>query len=398
MKPPTTTTNTCSFAVTSRQRPSHWRVFRSFALCLLLLLETTGCSGPTSDNVGTNFRSAWIANHAKMATPYEDVHNAADRNEFIDEFVAIKNIQFHNLVKSLRRGVSGGSLAADGSRLILDGLAATTGGAAVKAGLAAASAGITGFSGSVKKDLLFDQALPSFFEKMEELRANKLADITRKKRLSITEYTRSEAYNDVEEYGMNGTFDAALRALNVQTGQSAAMASASLSREKGDDVSAAAARRGSGGSSVVPEEVTPRKTQKVSKKTIETLRDARTRLKKNEVPIVDFIRLLDEVPKLKSATTDQKTAIFQAVADKAKTVQGAPPVKATFDSLNDHFQESKSLEEQTDMQKTLIDQLNRYLPKETPQRSIIPQSSPPSLLPPIPQQPEKPAKSGNTNS
>jgi hypothetical protein len=211
------------------------------AACVILLLATTGCVGPVQDKVGTNFRSAWIASRAGLATPYADYPNSqGGRNAFIDDFVSVKNIQFHNYVAAIRRGSSYGELAADGSRLVLDSLAAITGGAGTKAALAAASAGITGFSGSVKKDVLFDQAIPTFIQKMEELRANKLADITNKKKLSINEYSRSEAYNDVEEYGANGTFDAALRDINTKTGQAAATAKSELSTAKGDTVSAAA--------------------------------------------------------------------------------------------------------------------------------------------------------------
>jgi hypothetical protein len=301
----------------------------------MMLLAATGCSsGPKSDTVGTSFRTAWIAKHTtKMATPYENVKTEQDRNEFIDEYVAIKNIQFHNLVKSLRRGASFGNLTADGSRLILDGLAATSGGATAKAGLAAASAGITGFTGTVKKDLLFDQALPSFFTKMEELRANKLADITRKKSLSIKEYTRTEAFNDVEEYGTNGTFDAALRALNVQTGQSAALASSSLSHEKGDDVSAAAADRGSGIETPVPAVVAPRKTQQITQAEHDAKVEAAIKRAKESAERLTFnkaLGIIDEV----TDSSKQKVA-YTAIANIA-----GPQAKPNFASLNKIFVDS----------------------------------------------------------
>jgi hypothetical protein len=204
----------------------------------------SSCVGPVQDSVGTDFRAARIAHYAQIAaqlgTPYADVDSKERRNQFIDEFVAIKNLQFHNYVTAIRRGTSYGQLTADGTRLVLDSLAALTGGLAVKSALAAASAGVTGFTSSIQKDVLFDQSVPTFIAKMEELRANKLADIINKKDLSIAEYTPSQAFNDVEEYGADGAFDAALQSINVQVGRAAAQAKADLSEAKGDTISAAA--------------------------------------------------------------------------------------------------------------------------------------------------------------
>jgi hypothetical protein len=219
-----------------------------------LLLAATACTGPVTDKVGTNFRASWIASRAQYDKPYGGYpESRAGRNEFIDDFVSVKNIEFHNYVAAIRRGTSYGQLGADSSRLVLDGLAATTGGAEVKSALAAASAGITGFSSSFQKDVLFDQALPTFIEKMEELRSNKLADITNKKELSIEKYTLSEAYSDVEDYGADGTFDAALRDISAKTGQAASAARSALATAKGDKVSAAA----SGGGAVQPAPLPP---------------------------------------------------------------------------------------------------------------------------------------------
>ena len=204
----------------------------------------SSCVGPVRDSVGTDFRAARIAKYAQLVTqygtPYYDVTTREERNQFIDEFVAIKNLQFYNYVTAIRRGTSFGNLTADATRLVLGGLGALTGGVAVKSALAAASAGVTGFTSSVQKDVFFDQSVPTFIAKMEELRANKLADIINKKSLSFADYTPSEAYNDIEEYGTDGTFDAALQAINVQVGRATAQAKAALATAKGDTISAAA--------------------------------------------------------------------------------------------------------------------------------------------------------------
>jgi len=211
--------------------------------CIALLMGAS-CVGPVRDNVGTDFRAARIAHYSQIAaqwgTPYADVDTKEKRNQFIDEFVAIKNLQFQNYVTAIRRGTSYGQLTADATRLVLGGLGALTGGVAVKSALSAASAGVTGFTSSVQKDVLFDQSIPIFIAKMEELRANKLADIINKKKLSFAEYTPSEAFNDIQDYGTAGTFDAALQAINVQVGRATAQAKTDLAIAKGDTISAAA--------------------------------------------------------------------------------------------------------------------------------------------------------------
>lgn len=215
------------------------------AFRFLVLLTLAGCAGPVTDNVGIEFRKRWIAAHtdySERSSPFDGINSESARNQFIDEYLVIKDLQFHNYVTAIRRGSSYGELTADASRLILDSLAAVTGTATVKSGLAAASAGITGFTGAVKKDVLFDQALPIFIDKMVGLRAAKRADIVTKKSLDLSEYPPSEAYADVEEYGTLGTFDSALRAINIETGQATGEAKAALADRNGDEVTAEVTR------------------------------------------------------------------------------------------------------------------------------------------------------------
>lgn len=213
-------------------------------LCLFAILLATlqSCTGPTTDNIGNEFRKKWIATRLGMDSPFEGIRSESERNQFIDEFLVIKDLQFRNYVTALRRGSSYGDLTADAARLTLDGLASVTGTATVKSGLAATSAGITGFTGAVKKDVLFNQSLPVFIDKMVGIRANKRADIIAKKSLTITQYPASEAFADVEEYGGLGTFDAALRALNTETGRMTGEARAALADVNGDEITAQAER------------------------------------------------------------------------------------------------------------------------------------------------------------
>jgi hypothetical protein len=349
--------------------PKHFNINQRpwLILACTILIGFTGCVGPVKDSVGTNFRAAWIARQAQLPTPYANVQTKAERNEFIDEYVAIKNIQFHNYVTAIRRGSAYGNLTADGSRLILDGLAATTGGVALKAGLAAASAGITGFTGSVKKDVLFDQALPSFIEKMEELRANKLADITLKKHLSIDEYSRSEAFNDVEEYGADGTFDSALRALNVQTGQATAQAKADLSVTKGDVVSAAANGPASERTSALTRQLAPRTREAITEAQLDAMIRDREARKTRRPDTLKFIQLLDLIDGFKQSSAAEKAAAFAEVVKVTTPRDPAKPVKPTFDSLNFHFQETQTPRAETDgMKAVLRQQVNLLGAKEIP--------------------------------
>lgn len=240
------------------------------ALLACLTLICTSCVGPISDNVASEFRKQWIAQYtnyhgqtsttvtntpgtdkelsrsstpastAPFSSPINQINSEEQRNDFITAGLIVKDLQFKNYVTALRRGASYGGIAADGSRLVLDGLASVTGGATVKAGLAAASAGITGINGPFKKDVLFDQSLPTFLQKMAALRDNKRADILQKESKKLNDYTAMQAFADVEEYGNLGTFDSALLALNTETATSANTAKNMAAQANGDNATAAA--------------------------------------------------------------------------------------------------------------------------------------------------------------
>jgi hypothetical protein len=192
-----------------------------FGVSAIALLSLTACVGPVHDRVGENARAAFIQSHAGVNPPYADIAttaNPAVRNDFINQYIAVKDVQYHNYVKSIRRGTSYSNWGSDLAKLTVDAFGALTGTAATKSVLAAASGGITGATASFKKDVLFDQSVPIFVAKMDALRAAVLFEIKEKKDLSLSKYPLSEAFNDVERYGWSGSLDAALASMNAQSG------------------------------------------------------------------------------------------------------------------------------------------------------------------------------------
>jgi hypothetical protein len=134
---------------------------------------------------------------------------------------AVKDYEFGNYVRNLRRATSWGEFASDSVKIILDSLVAVTGGEGTKAALGAASAGVTGATTSIKKNVLFDQSITTFITKMDALRLNKWNDILCKlnrcpKVPAPASYTVAEAFTDLEEYGRCGTLDAALRDVDAK--------------------------------------------------------------------------------------------------------------------------------------------------------------------------------------
>jgi hypothetical protein len=186
-------------------------------LFLVTVVGLPSCVGPISDNLDTKYRAAWIADHSTNP-PYSGVTNKATRNDFINDYIAIKNLQYHNYVSALRRGTSWGGFGTDVVKIALDSVAALTGTASTKAVLAGTSAGITGSTASFNKNVLFDQSIPVFVAKMDALRAAQLALITPKFDQSLAVYPVSEAFRDVEEYGHLGTIDAALKDITAKAG------------------------------------------------------------------------------------------------------------------------------------------------------------------------------------
>jgi hypothetical protein len=187
------------------------------AMSLLLAgicLTLTSCAGAMNDTGGKHLHDQWVASVQNgTITTITDNFDAPATDAFIFRMKAVKDYEFGNYVRNLRRGTSWGEFASDSVKIILDSLVAVTGGEATKAALGAASAGVTGATTSIKKNVLFDQSITTFITKMEALRLKKWNDILGRKGKS---YTVAEAFSDLEEYGRCGTLDAALRDVDAK--------------------------------------------------------------------------------------------------------------------------------------------------------------------------------------
>jgi hypothetical protein len=146
---------------------------------------------------------------------------------------AVKDYEYANYVTNLRRGTSWGEFGSDSVKIVLDSLVAVTGGVETKAALGAASAGVTGATTSIKKNVLFDQSITTFITKMDTLRLTKWNDILCKMGRGTSNdckkpatYTLAEAFDDLQEYGREGTLDAALRAIDQNVAKDQAKAKA----------------------------------------------------------------------------------------------------------------------------------------------------------------------------
>jgi len=186
----------------------------------------TGCAGPMADTGGKHIHNEWIADLRGPGIPArvpEDM-GALATPAFVFRMKAVKDYEFGNYVRTLRRATSWGEFASDSVKIILDSLVAVTGSEGTKAALGAASAGVTGATSSIKKNVLFDQSITTFITKMDTLRLTKWNEILCKigrcpNVPSVASYTVAEAFTDLEEYGRCGTLEAALRAVDAKTGE-----------------------------------------------------------------------------------------------------------------------------------------------------------------------------------
>jgi len=185
-------------------------------LCLVLI----GCAGPMNDRIGKSMYTKWTAEYAASGAP----SNPEDRDGFVFQMKAIKDYEYGNYVTNLRRGTSWGEFGSDSVKIILDSLVAVTGSEGTKAALGAASAGVTGATTSIKKNVLFDQSITTFINKMDTLRLTKWNEILCKMGRGPGDtcrqtqpYTGAEAFGDLQEYGRCGTLDAALRDVDSKT-------------------------------------------------------------------------------------------------------------------------------------------------------------------------------------
>jgi hypothetical protein len=217
--------------VESLHAPDNWgdrhrKCRTTFLLTIGIFVTLVGCAGPMNDTGGKHIHEEWVAEFRRGSMPTKGIKdtNATADDSFIFRMKAVKDYEFGNYVRNLRRATSWGEFASDSVKIILDSLVAVTGGEATKSALGLASAGVTGATTSIKKNVLFDQSITTFITKMDTLRLNKWNDILCKLNRCSPDvpkreqpYTIAEAFNDLEDYGRCGTLDAALRDVDAKT-------------------------------------------------------------------------------------------------------------------------------------------------------------------------------------
>jgi hypothetical protein len=212
-------------------------------VCLLvtLALALSSCALPMNDSLGKQAYQTWVNQPTGNPAFLPPEGDPGTRDAFIFHLKAVKDFEYSNYVLNLRRGVGWGEVGADSVKIILDSLVAVTGAASTKAALGAASAGVTGATTSVKKNILFDQTITTFITKMDALRLNKWNDILCKMGHGASDdckkpsapYTIAEAFDDLQEYGRDGTLDAALRDVDQKAASDKAAATATNDKLSG---------------------------------------------------------------------------------------------------------------------------------------------------------------------
>jgi hypothetical protein len=158
---------------------------------------------------------------ASQTTPWPTGRAALTIREFAYEGIAVKDYEYKKYIDLIRRGTSWGGFGAQTATLGINAAGTLTSGGTTRT-LSAIAATITGTSAAFGKSILFDQSVPTFIAKMDALRVTKLREI--EKRLDAANYTFAEAYRDIQDYGYQGSLDAALSDINKKAGQEEAAA------------------------------------------------------------------------------------------------------------------------------------------------------------------------------
>jgi hypothetical protein len=126
--------------------------------------------------------------------------------DFVYEGIAVKDYEYKKYVDLIRRGTSWGGFGAQAASIGLNAAVPLTGTGTGKT-LSAIAGTITGTSAAFSKNILFDQSITIFVGRMDQLRKTKLDQIEAK--LKTGKYTFAEAYRDIQDYGYQGSLDAA---------------------------------------------------------------------------------------------------------------------------------------------------------------------------------------------
>jgi hypothetical protein len=127
--------------------------------------------------------------------------------DFVYQGIAVKDYEYKKYVDLIRRGTSWGGFGAQTAAIGLNAAGTLTSGGTTKT-LSAIAGSITGASAAFSKNILFDQSITVFVGRMDALRKAKLDRI--RARLAEGGYGYAEAYRDIQDYGHQGSLDAAL--------------------------------------------------------------------------------------------------------------------------------------------------------------------------------------------
>jgi hypothetical protein len=187
------------------------------AICL------SGCA--TADHSGAAVVKQWNARFnssdgGQGTTPWSGGTPAMNVRDFVYEGIAVKDYEYKKYVDLIRRGTSWGGFSAQAVSIGLGAAGGLLSGSAQV--LSGASSAVNGGSAAFSKHILFDQSITTFVGRMDALRTTKLEYI--KGRLTDPNYSYAEAYRDVEDYGHQGSLDAAVSDVAKKSGVEEAMA------------------------------------------------------------------------------------------------------------------------------------------------------------------------------
>ena len=177
----------------------------------LLVVVSCISSCVTYDHSGRAIAAQWNHrfNPAVPVTgtlPWNGSDNITTVRDFVFEGIAVKDYEYKKYVDLLRRGTAWGGFRAQVASIGLNAAVPLTGTGTGKT-LSAIAGTITGASAAFSKNILFDQSISIFVGRMEQLRKAKLEQIEAK--LKAGGYAYAEAYRDIQDYGYQGSLDAA---------------------------------------------------------------------------------------------------------------------------------------------------------------------------------------------
>lgn len=167
----------------------------------------------------------------------------AYRNEVIDQYLTDIDALYDRYVADLGTSMRASALGFDVALLGLGAATALAGAGAVDE-LTTVTATTIGLRGAIDKRLFFDQTLPTLIAGMDAERASIEAEIERRKKLPIEEYSMRDAFRDVRKYNRAGRLDRGLSRLAAlaNTDRAAEMARVSAIAEGCDVADAETAK------------------------------------------------------------------------------------------------------------------------------------------------------------